>query len=210
VPKLADGTHLPLLPIDVAVCTDSVGARVCASGVCNATENRCGAEVLADAGADSGSDAGFDAGVVITIDAGIIVPIDAGGPIADAGSPSVDAGSPIIDAGSIVDAGSDDGDAGSSETIADSGSPVKDAGLRIPENPRGRADAGSASDAGTSILASVTNEDGNDGVSLGGSGCIITPDAPIGSTDFPVGFVFGTALFAARRRRQAKKIKRAA
>jgi hypothetical protein len=42
VPKLANGTPLPSTPSSVATCTAAVGARVCASGVCDPKDNACG------------------------------------------------------------------------------------------------------------------------------------------------------------------------
>ncbi len=40
--KLADGTPLPTMPVSVATCSASVGARVCQSGVCDPASDRCG------------------------------------------------------------------------------------------------------------------------------------------------------------------------
>jgi hypothetical protein len=42
VPKLANGTPLPASPATVATCSDTVGARVCISGACDPTDNKCG------------------------------------------------------------------------------------------------------------------------------------------------------------------------
>ncbi|MFT3768517.1 MAG: hypothetical protein QM820_23980 [Minicystis sp.] len=42
VPKLDNGTALPGTPSEVATCTDAVGKRVCKSGVCDTTDDKCG------------------------------------------------------------------------------------------------------------------------------------------------------------------------
>jgi uncharacterized repeat protein (TIGR01451 family) len=42
VPKLDNGTLLPAAPADVATCSPSVGSRVCASGLCDTADNKCG------------------------------------------------------------------------------------------------------------------------------------------------------------------------
>jgi hypothetical protein len=87
VPKLANGAPLPSTPSNVATCSASVGASVCASGVCD-KDNACGYAVgdgpctsglvcrstdcdtttmvcvSPDAGTDAGADAGADAGLL--------------------------------------------------------------------------------------------------------------------------------------------------
>ena len=42
VPKLTNGTPLPMSPSSVATCSTAVGARVCVSGVCDTNDNKCG------------------------------------------------------------------------------------------------------------------------------------------------------------------------
>ncbi len=43
VAKLPNGTHLPSSPSDVSTCTDTVAARVCATGACDPKADTCGA-----------------------------------------------------------------------------------------------------------------------------------------------------------------------
>lgn len=42
VPKLDNGVSLPSAPPEVSTCTDEVGQRVCKSGVCDSTDDKCG------------------------------------------------------------------------------------------------------------------------------------------------------------------------
>jgi uncharacterized repeat protein (TIGR01451 family) len=115
VPKLANGTHLPSSPSNVTTCSATVGARVCAAGVCDTNDDKCG---LANGDGTCSSNADCRAGVCSSGVCGAPESPDAGTPdsgpsMDDAGAPDTgapvtpanDAGAPLEDNGSIEGGG---------------------------------------------------------------------------------------------------------
>lgn len=119
VPKLGNGVRLPASPSSVASCNGTVGARVCASGVCDPSDDKCGL-ALKDGPCSDDSDCRFGACVMTKCQ----LVLD-GGALSDAG----------VDSGS-TDPGHEDGgveatDAGSHHSGNDAGTVALDTGASV-------------------------------------------------------------------------------
>ena len=191
--KLANGAPIPTIgghtPPLVGTCSAPVGAAVCASAVCEATDNLCGKLDGTTCGAPSECRSGVCVGSVCTtpvdagVDAGADAAVDDAG--TDAGSDAAvdDAGTDAGTDAAVDDAGTDAGtDAGDSDAATDAGADAEavDAGQDAAVTDAAvtdaatvdasKADGGATSDGGkeTTTATDGGSPPADDGILEGG------------------------------------------